>query len=85
MTSKLQNIRLFSGNITYYSVHGVVLKFKNMFIVINKHEFLLHIFLTSLSAKWVFFLPKHPFMNASFLSEFEIAADTKINDANHKA
>lgn len=32
-----------------------------------------------------FFLPKHPFMNASFLSEFEIAADTKINDANHKA
>lgn len=56
-----------------------------MFIVINKYEFLLHIFLTSLSAKWVFFLPKHPFMNASFLSEFEIAADTKINDANHKA
>lgn len=56
-----------------------------MFIVINKYEFLLHIFLTSLSAKWFFFLPKHPFMNASFLSEFEIAADTKINDANHKA
>lgn len=55
-----------------------------MFIVINKYEFLLHIFLTSLSAKWVFLL-KHPFMNASFLSEFEIAADTKINDANHKA
>lgn len=57
-----------------------------MFIVINKYEFLLHIFLTSLSAKWFFFfLPKHPFMNANFLSEFEIAADTKINDANHKA
>lgn len=55
-----------------------------MFIVINKYEFLLHIFLTSLSVKW-FFLLKHPFMNASFLSEFEIAADTKINDANHKA
>lgn len=48
-----------------------------MFIVINKYEFLLHIFLTSLSAKWVFLL-KHPFMNASFLSEFEIVADTKL-------
>lgn len=55
-----------------------------MFIVINKYEFLLYIFFISLLVKWFFFLFKYFFMNVSFLLEFEIVVDIKINDVNYK-
>lgn len=54
-----------------------------MFIKIKKYEFLLYIFFISLLVKWVF-LFKYFFMNVSFVLEFEIVVDIKINDVNYK-